>query len=220
VNPDRSGDFAPGALVAAALRGDREGFETLLGFHRAMLLTLCDKGMDARLRRIMEPEDVVQDVMLAAYRSIGTVEFPNAFALRAWLERIARNRLIDLHRRHLGQKRREGEGPSLEETAGSASQGSGRRFGDRLPSQDPSPSSVAGRREEAENLEVVLCHIPPHFREVIRLVEVDHLTTAEIAARFGKKPGAVRKMLERALRACRSEMVREGRIHPYGERRP
>ncbi|MGH7151673.1 MAG: RNA polymerase sigma factor, partial [Planctomycetota bacterium] len=219
LKPDRPAEVAPESLVAAVLRGDREGFESLLSIHRTALLHLCEREMDGRLRRVMEPEDVVQDVMLAAYRSISTVELANAWALRAWLEKIARNRLIDLCRRHLGPKRRDGQGRSLEESVGSGSDGGDLHLGDALPSPQRSPSSIVGGREEAEALEVVLSHIPPHFRALIRMVEVDQLSTAEIASRLGKSRGAVRKMLERALRACRSEMVREGRIRPYGEGR-
>src|SRR5262245_61686159 len=173
--------------------------------------------MDARLRQVIEPEDVVQDVLINACRSIGSVEFPSASALCGWLETIARNRVIDLRRRHLGPKRRDGERRSLEESIGAGSDGCSLHLGDGVPSPDGSPSSIVGRREQAEALEQLIADLPPPFRAILRMIVVDQLTIAEISIRLGKSPGAVRKRLERALRAVRDRMERDGRIGPNGE---
>ncbi|MCI0588184.1 MAG: RNA polymerase sigma factor [Planctomycetes bacterium] len=219
MKPDRPDKVALEALLAAVLRGDRETFLSLLSSHRSWLLQVCDREMDPWLKRVMEPEDVVQDVLISAYRSIGSVEFPNASALCWWIETIARNRVIDLRRRHLGRKRRDGEKRSLEESIGAGSDGGSLHLGDGLPSPDRSPSSIAGRREQAEALEAAISHLPPHSRALLRMILVEHLSIAELASRIGRSPGAVRKRLERALHAVHDRMVREGRIHPDGEGR-
>jgi RNA polymerase sigma-70 factor (ECF subfamily) len=204
------------SLIRAAQRGDRDSFDRLASGYRAFLLDVAERGMDRLLRSVVEPEDVVQDVLLSAFRSLGTVDLPSPAAFRAWLGTIARNRLNDLRRRHLAAKRREDEKRSLEEPVGTASSGGSAHLGDGIAARDPSPSSLAGRREKAEALEQVLARIAPHFREVIRLVEVEHLSTAEIAVRVGKSPEAVRKRIERALRACRAEFARAGMLRGKG----
>jgi RNA polymerase sigma-70 factor, ECF subfamily len=219
LKPDRPADVALEGLVAAVLRGDQEGFESLLSIHRPAILQFCEREMDGRLRRVMDPEDVVQDVMLNAYRSISTVEFENASAVRGWLEKIAHNRLIDLRRRHLGRKRRDGEGRSLEESIGTGSDGGSLHLGDGLPAPGHSPSSIAGRREQAETLDEFISGLPAHFRAVLRMIVVEQLSIAEISSRLGKSQAAVRKRLERALHAVRDRMLRERKLRPDGETR-
>ncbi len=151
--------------------------------YRGLLAQAVENGMDPGLRSVMGAEDVIRDVLIAAYQELGEAEFPSEGAFRRWLETVVRDRLAKLARRHLGAPP---PGP--------------------VPSGDPSPSSVAGRRAEAEALEAVLARIPPPYREVIRLSLVEGLPTGEIAARVGKSLPAVRKALRRALEACREAM--------------
>ncbi|MCI0588187.1 MAG: RNA polymerase sigma factor [Planctomycetes bacterium] len=218
MKPDRPAKVALEALVAAGLRGDKECFESLLSIYRPAILRMCERRMEKRLRLVMEPEDVVQDVMLAAYRSITTVEIPTEAALRAWLAKIVHHRLISLYRSHFGPKRRAGEGRSLEEPIGTGSGSGAVRLGDAVPSPDHSPSSIAGRREQAEALEQVLSHLPLRHRVLIRMIWVEQLSIGEIATRLGRPAATVRKRFQRALGAARDRVVREGRIRSNGEK--
>ena len=219
MKPDRPDKEALEALLAAVRRGDRESFESLLSIYRPMLLQLCEREMGEDLKRVMEPEDVVQHVLVNAYRGFESAEFPNVAALEGWLGTIARRRIIDLRRCHLGPKRRGGKGRSLEETVGAGSDGNGVHLGDGIPSPDRSPSSIAGRREQAEALEKAISDLPPHFRALLRMILVDQFSIAEISSRIGRSPQAVRKRLERALHAVHDRMVRDGTIRPDGDGR-
>src|SRR5262249_54144437 len=105
---------------------------------------------------------------------------------------------------------------SLEERVGRSSSGGSAHPGGGLPAPDLSPGALATREERAEALERGLAKIPPHLREGIRLVGVDHLSTADIGVRIGRKPEAVRKRIERALRACREALAREGMLGSGG----
>lgn len=188
--------------------GDHKGFERLMGGYAGFLRKVIESNMDARLRSVLELDDVMQDVMIAAYRSIGDADFPSVQAFQRWLGVLARNRLIDLARRYFGTQRRCGPTSSLDETAAPTESGVPTRVRESVASYDPSPSSIATRREAAETLERVLARIPPHYREIIRLVQIERLPTREIATRMGKKPATVRKSLSRALEACRAAMLR------------
>ncbi|MHC4515402.1 MAG: RNA polymerase sigma factor [Planctomycetota bacterium] len=199
----------PATMFCAPKPGDHAGFERVMLEHTEFLQRAIHSKMDARLRSVLEPDDVMQDVMIAAYRSIGDADFPSAQAFRRWLGVLVQNRLVDLARRYFGTKRRCGTTTSLDETAGPGDSGAPVRARERVPSYDPSPSSIATRREAAEALEHVLACIPPHYRQIIRLVQIERLSTREIAARMGKKPEAVRKCLSRALEACRKAMLRK-----------
>ncbi len=193
--------------LSTPLPGDHAGFERLMQEHREFLRRAIESGMDPRLRSVLEPEDVFQDVMIAAYRAIGSVDFPSAQAFRRWLEVLTRNRLVDLTRRHFGTRRRKHAKVSLDQSVAADETGAGRRIRDRVPAQDPSPSAIATHREALEALDRVLGGIAAHHRQIIRMVHIDRLSTREIAARTGKTQEAVRKILSRALDSCRQVLL-------------
>lgn len=182
------------------------------------LRRIVRRRMDVRLRSVMEPEDVVQEVMIATYRSLGHVDFPSERTFRRWLGVLAQNRLIDLMRRHFYTARRSSDNLSLDETVGHDESGGSVRVREQLPNYDPGPSTIVSRREAAEALEAVLARIPAQYRELIRLLQVERLPTREIATRLGKKPEAVRSMLSRALSACR-QVILQGELEREGLQR-
>jgi len=200
----------PREPVAAGFRspkpGDHKSFERLMAEHAELLRGAIQSNMSPRLRSVLEPEDVLQDVMIAAYRSLGEADFPSAQCFRRWLTKLVQHRVVDLARRYFGTQRRGSATVSLDETSGLDESGAPARVRERIPSYEPGPSSIATRREAAEALESVLARIPPHYRKIIRLLQIERLPTREIAARMGKKPEAVRKSLSRALEACRVAM--------------
>ncbi|MDH4139368.1 MAG: RNA polymerase sigma factor [Coriobacteriia bacterium] len=81
-------------LVAAAQNGDVSAFEMLLRSH-------VDAVYAHGLRFFGDPEaaqDVVQEVFLKVYRSIGTYDGNAAFS--TWLFRVARNVCLDMFRQN------------------------------------------------------------------------------------------------------------------------
>jgi RNA polymerase sigma-70 factor (ECF subfamily) len=205
-------------LVASARRGDRDSFERLMALHAGFLVPFVERTMDVRLRVVLDAEDVLQDVRLAAFRSLADADFPAPEAFRGWLETIAKNRLIDLVRRHCSRRRQEGRALSLDETVGRSESGGSIPRKELVPGADPTASSIATRREAAEALEGVLARIAPHYRQVIRFVFVDRMPTTEIASRMGKSPEAVRKIFSRALEACGEVLGWKGAFEPSSGR--
>ena len=187
--------------------GDHAGFEALMVEHRNFLRRSIEGGMDSRLRSVLEPEDVLQDVMITAFRSIDSADFPNPTAFRKRLGVLVKNRLIDLNRRHFGTMRRDPGAKSLDETLTGSGTGDGKRLGQRIAGANLTPSAVASRRESTEALESVLAQIPLHHRQIILMVHVERLSTREIAARTGKTQVATRKAVSRALGSCRRVLL-------------
>ena len=79
-------------LVEAFRSGDREAFEILYERYARMVHGI----LLARVPRA-DVEDLVQEVFLAAFRSIRTLREVRAFG--GWLAMITRNRATDYHRR-------------------------------------------------------------------------------------------------------------------------
>lgn len=194
--------------LLAARRGERAEFERLMRSYTKFLHDLVIEGMGPRLRAVLEIEDVVQDVMLAVYRGIREADFPSDKAFRGWLRTLVRNRIIDLTRRHFGTLRHGTPPASLDETRVGAN-GQAVHTRDVVAADQRTVSSIVSRREAVEALDRILQGVPPQYRDLIRMIQVERLSTREIAVRMGKTPGAVRAMLSHALGACRQVLHNE-----------
>ncbi len=210
---DGSGDSLDSISIVVR-RGDRDGFNRLMSDYMEFLQNSVERRMDAKLRQVQEPQDVVQDVLLQAYRGFFDAKFPNNGAFRSWLETLVKNRLIDLDRRHFRTQRRQMPVRSLDETVPGSE---GMHRGDQVAAQGPSPSSWAGRREAVEALDRVIASLSPRDRELIRFFHLEGLPYLEIATRTGMTVAAVRKAVPRALKAAGAAMKRPVAVDLHGE---
>src|SRR5258708_14215795 len=97
------------ATLARAQAGDGEPFGELIDPYRRELQAHCYRILGS----VQDAEDVLQEALLAAWRSIGRFD---GRSLRAWLYRIATNRCLNYLR---GESR-------LPQPAGLPDQGAGR----------------------------------------------------------------------------------------------
>src|SRR5438309_7048186 len=87
------------SLVRSARQGDRAAFEELVRrTSRLVFARLYLETGDAH-----RAEDLVQETMLSAFRSLG--QLAEAKGFRSWLLKIAQNLAIDAARRELRKKR-------------------------------------------------------------------------------------------------------------------
>lgn len=188
---------SPGAtqLLARARQANGEGLGALLEQYRDYLGMLARARLGARLRRVVNPSDLVQQTFLEAYRDFGHFEGTSTAQWRAWLRRILAHNLAALVERHVRvQKRDVRRQVSLEQlcatpggpVAAVASPGS-------------SPSAQAQRHEATAVLADRLARLPAPHREVLRLRNLEGLPFNEVARRMGRTPGAVRVLWVRAL---------------------
>lgn len=138
-----------------------------------------------------DAEDLVQDTMLRAYRSIDRFDGRHP---RAWLLTIMRNAEINRHRR---------QRPSLLTEAQQSL---------------PDPVADAGATAESKVIDLTFDaavedafeHLSPDFREVIELVDIGGLTYAEAAEVAGIPEGTVMSRLHRARGRVRARLERHG----------
>src|SRR5688572_30296815 len=93
-------------LLAQAKQGDAGAINTLLEKHRDALRRMVDLRMDRALSRRVDASDIVQDVMLEANRRLAEYLGNPAMPFHLWLRHMAKDRLIDAHRRHRVSQRR------------------------------------------------------------------------------------------------------------------
>ena len=92
-------------LLDQVRKGDRSAINVLLALNRSYLRRVIELRMDERLRGRLDASDVVQETQLAAAQRLDEYLRSPAISFRLWLRQTAIERLIDLRRRHLAEKR-------------------------------------------------------------------------------------------------------------------
>jgi RNA polymerase sigma-70 factor (ECF subfamily) len=143
-----------------------------------------------------DAEDTMQEVLLKSVSQLPKFESPSAFAV--WLYRVARNRCISSRR---PQKNSSARNVSLEELMPDD------RELRELLSKSPSPESTALSRESADHLRQALDAVPPAYRMVVVLHDMEELSTSEVAQITGLREGTVRVRLHRGRLLVRKELA-------------
>jgi RNA polymerase sigma-70 factor (ECF subfamily) len=172
----------PGAFDAfVAAYGDR-----IYGFGRRV----CGETEDAR--------DVVQDTLLQAYLSLGTLEHPEA--LRSWLYRVAANACLMKRRKGKYEPARE---LSLEELAPRPGGGPGIE----IPDPGSLPDESLERTRVRERVQAAIRDLPPHYRIVLVMRDMEHLSTEETAEALALPVTTVKMRLHRARLMIRERLL-------------
>ena len=194
----------PKALLERAKAGDRNAFDGLVAPHRDRLEGLVRLRLGKRLRQRIDAEDVVQETLLKAYRSIGSFQWQSEASFFRWLSTIVENVLHDLERRHL-MSQKAGAGREIRlgqpvDPGGSTDAG----LEGLLQASGVSPSRALRRDERFARLERALDELSPEHREVLLLTRVQAVPVEEVARRLGKSRGAVSMLILRALRELKA----------------
>jgi RNA polymerase sigma-70 factor (ECF subfamily) len=184
-SPDRPA-LGNAELAARARGGDPLAFELIMRRHNRRLFRLARSflGNDA------EAEDVLQEAYVRAYAKLPTLA--DGEALGAWLARIVANEALGRLRVasrvvSLEEHRRRQGGEEMDLTAD--------RVADQLD-----PERLAASGELRRLLAAAVDALPPEFRTVFVLREVEGLSTAETAACLALRPETVKTRLHRARR--------------------
>jgi len=143
-----------------------------------------------QLGDVQAAEDLASDVMLKMLESLKAYRL-KGLPFGAWVYRIARNRLIDLHRR----RRRRGE-VDLSET---------------LSASLASPQALAERALERGQLQVALKHLTDEQRQVTVLKFIEGFDNRSVGRIMGRSEGAVKSLQHRALASLRRVLHGEER---------
>ena len=185
----------PEELLEQARSGDLESFGQLLSQYRNYARLLARTLIGTTLRLRLDPSDLVQETFLEAHRDFPRFDGSTERELLAWLRRILARNLADQARRQKAGLRDYRRQVSLEAMLDRSSA----RMQQALAAVVSSPSAAAAQREQAVLLADALADLPPDYREVIILRNLERLRFEEVAARMGRSPGAVRMLWTRAL---------------------
>jgi RNA polymerase sigma-70 factor (ECF subfamily) len=153
--------------------------------------------LDPRLASRLDPEDVLQDVYLDAFRQLGDYLQDPQLPFFLWLRLLTGHWIARAHRHHLGtQARAAGRDRPLDDRPPSASSVA---LAAHLLGREDRPSEYAQRAERAAKLQAALEEMDVTDREVLSLRHFEHLTRAEAATVLGISEAAAAKRYLRAL---------------------
>ncbi|TWU63119.1 ECF RNA polymerase sigma-E factor [Crateriforma conspicua] len=187
-------------LLVASQRGDNEAFGRLLDQYRGYLLMLAHRYLSERLRRRIDPLDLVQWTYLEAKRDLHQFRGTTPAEFAAWLRGMLKHNVASAVTRHVTTQKRS---LKREVTVGDLKQGSDAAWIQQMPGSTTSPSGVAIRGEAVLELLNALHSLPETQAEAIRLRYMEGLSLSQITERMGKSETAVAGLLKRGLRKLR-----------------
>src|SRR5215471_13582600 len=93
-------------LLQRAGDGDSAARQQLLLRHQQRLQQMVAVHMDRRLAARVDPSDLVQEALLDAHQKLSDYIRKRPLPFYPWLRRLAWERLVRLHRRHLQADKR------------------------------------------------------------------------------------------------------------------
>jgi RNA polymerase sigma-70 factor (ECF subfamily) len=193
------------ALIARLKTGDQAALAELFDRHRDKLRRMVQLRLDPRLAGRVAPSDVLQEAYIDALKRFGHYFDKPDQAFFGWLRLVVGQRLADVHREHLAQKRNAGQDVSIHGRPNAADSGC---LAAALLGGFTSPSNAAARNEALARLEAALDAMDPLDREVLALRHFEELGNAETAEILGIQPAAASKRYVRAL--ARLRQILEG----------
>jgi RNA polymerase sigma-70 factor (TIGR02960 family) len=193
------------AALARARAGDEDAFRELTDPHRRELQRHCYRILGS----VQDAEDMVQETLLAAWRSLEA--FEGRASVRSWLYRIATNRCLSSLRARSRRPREVRAMYDMPAPTGRTEPVWLEPYPDVLledmPERSPGP---AARYEARESIElafiVALQHLPPRQRAAVVLRDVLGFRTAEVAEMLDTGEASVKGALQRARATLRSRL--------------
>ena len=190
-------------LLQKAEHGDAAAVGVLLDRHRGSLRRMIQMRLDRAISRRVDASDVAQDVLFEASRRLADYLRDPRLPFHLWLRQLARDRIIDMHRRHRAAQRRSVD----RERPLAAPQWADRSTFDlavQLRDRELTPAAANIRRELEHRFLTALDELDEDDREIIVMRYVEHLGNSEVAEALHVSPAAAGMRHLRALRRLRA----------------
>jgi RNA polymerase sigma-70 factor (ECF subfamily) len=186
-------------------RGDQQALATLFTRHSDRLRRMVEFRLDERLRGRVAASDVLQEAYIDALKRVPHIPAEPEVPFFIWLRSVTVQRLIQVHRQHLGARARDaareirfGHGDSIE--VGSEKMA-------ELIGDFTSPSQAVQRGESRARLKEALDRLDPIDREVLALRHFEELSNNEVAALLGIRTAAASKRYVRAIERLKDALA-------------
>ena len=181
------------ALVERAKEGDIEAFDTLVRQYERQIFRVAQHITQNR----EDAEDITQDAFLKAYEKLAQFQGNSKFS--TWLTRIAVNESLMRLR-----KRKTSKTVSMDQDVQTEEGAIPRDFAEWRPN----PEQTFDQAELSDILRRTIQGLPPGFRTVFTLRDIENLSTEETAQALGLSIPAVKSRLLRARLQLRERLSR------------
>ena len=172
--PDRVSE-----LESRVRSGDRQAFDELFSLHRERLVKIIRFRLDSKLLGRLEPDDVIQDAYVAAWKRID--HFCSSFtgSCFVWLRLVAQQTLVDLQRFHLGSEKRDA-GKEIVKRPSLSSTMTLQLFG-----HESSPSQVVIQVDMMDKVDHAIAAMDAVDQEILAIRHFEELSNKETAEVLG-----------------------------------
>jgi RNA polymerase sigma-70 factor (ECF subfamily) len=188
-----------GDLLRRAGDGDQAAVAELFGRYRDRLRQMVRLRLDRRLQGRIDPSDVLQEAYLDVARRAPEFAAGPTMPLYLWLRFLTGQRLLAIHRQHLGTQMRDA-GQEVSLYRGAFPQASSVSLAAQLLGRLTSPTRAAIRAEMQIRLQEALNSMDPLDREVLTLRHFEELSNSEVAEVLGIQKSAASNRYVRALK--------------------
>ena len=187
------------AIVRKVLGGDANAFETLVLEYEKnvynIALRMTGNSEDAA--------DMTQEAFIKAYNSLQSFRGDSKFSV--WLYRIVSNVCLDFLR---SKNRRPTVSLSVEDDDGEDTQLD-------VADESQSPELLLDRKLTRESVRRGLDSLPPDYRQILLLRDIQGLSYDEIAQALGLEVGTVKSRIFRARKRLCNFLIDDGNISDF-----
>jgi RNA polymerase sigma-70 factor, ECF subfamily len=194
------------SLIRRLEAGDEKALGELFARYRDRLRRMVKLRMDRRLQGRLDASDVLQEAYLDVAKRAEEYRANPTLPPFLWLRLITGQRLMALHRKHLGaQMRNAGQEVSLH--GGAIPAASSISIAAMLLGRITSPTRAARRAEMQVRLQDILNTMDPVDREILTLRHFEELGNSETAQVLGISKSAASSCYIRAVMRLKKELA-------------
>jgi RNA polymerase sigma-70 factor, ECF subfamily len=194
-------------LLARAGVGDEAAVTQLFSRYRKRLKQIIRIRLNRRLQARADESDILQETYTEAAKRLEEYLDRRPLPFFLWLRHITAEKIIDVHRRHLGAKMRNAA-QEISLHRGPMPAASSASIAELLLGRLTSPSEAAIKAETRFRVQSALNAMEPIDREVLALRHFEHLSNAEVAAALEMNESTASSRYLRALKRLKDELSR------------
>ncbi|MBL8820322.1 MAG: sigma-70 family RNA polymerase sigma factor [Planctomyces sp.] len=203
-------------LIRGIEGGDPAAVNRLMERHRDSVRRMIQMRLDQAVARRVDASDVVQDVLLEASQRMTEYIRNPTMPFHLWLRQLAKDRVIDMHRRHRGAQRRSVDREQVLSNLGNDER-SAADLVSLLRDTELTPAAATVRREMQQRFLDALAQLDDNDREIILMRHFEHLGNGEVAQALGLSPPAAGMRYLRAIRRLRELLTDESDSSTSGD---
>jgi RNA polymerase sigma factor (sigma-70 family) len=178
----------------SATRAAEREFERILRRHAPALINYLKLKIPSSVSRSLSPEDILQEVWIAAIDNANTIRNLSDENLAHWLTRVANHTLVDFIRRETSLKRGGGKAAAAPRPDEATSL---MNLFSSLVSPDRTTSSLASKGEMVPRVREAIKRLEEPSSQIIWWHHAEDVEVDEIAKRLGLSESSIRGHLFR-----------------------